>query len=242
MMRLIRSSPAVFASVAVACAAQVGPARAQALFNIGGDSAAVQVTSLRDLPFKTVVRQQYDYSCGAAALATLLTHHYGRPTGEAGVFQAMYAAGDQAKIRRVGFSLLDMKRYLQSRGIKSDGYRWTLDDLKRAAAPSIALVTVADYRHFVVIKGFRDGKVLVGDPAQGLKLHALEDFRRMWDGIVFVADAGSVPVAYDRPEEWRRFTLGPMDPLGDTALSSFTRELPPIYQVVGFSRGGGAIR
>jgi uncharacterized protein len=227
----------------VAFAAPAWPSCGQALFNVAGDSAAVRVTSLRDMPFRTVVRQQYDYSCGSAALATLLTHHYGRPTGEATIFQSMFAAGDQAKIRAVGFSLLDMKRYLESRGLKADGYRWTMADLQRAASPAIALITVGNYRHFVIIKGFRHGKVLVGDPAQGLKLYALDDFRKVWNGVVFMVDPRAGPaVAYDRPEEWKHFALGPFDPLDDTALSSFTRELPPIYQIVGFSRGGGAIR
>ncbi len=213
------------------------------MFDIAGDSAAVHVTSLRDMPFRTVVRQQYDYSCGSAALATLLTHHYGRRTGEAAIFQAMYAAGDQLKIRNVGFSLLDMKRYLERQGLKADGYRWSAEDLKRAHSPAIALITVGNYRHFVIIKGYRGGKLLVGDPAQGLKLYPIDEFERVWNGVVFVVDAASAPqVAYDRPEEWRHFSLGPLDPLDDVALSSFTRELPPIFQIVGHSRGGGAIR
>ncbi|WP_204283799.1 C39 family peptidase, partial [Klebsiella pneumoniae] len=66
--------------------------------------------------FRTVVRQQYDYSCGSAAVATLLRYHYGRPTVESDVFSAMWRSGDQAQIKRAGFSMLDMKRYLDSQG------------------------------------------------------------------------------------------------------------------------------
>ncbi|HEY8570969.1 C39 family peptidase [Phenylobacterium sp.] len=227
----------------VAFTAPAWPAAGQAMFNLAGDSAAVHVTSLRDMPFKTVVRQQYDYSCGSAALATLLTHHYGRRTGEAAIFEAMYRSGDREKIRKVGFSLLDMKRYLGSQGLKADGYRWTLEDLQRARAPAIALINVGAYRHFVILKGFRHGKVLVGDPAEGLKLYRLEDFGRIWNGVVFMVDPNAqAPAAYDLAEEWSRLTLGPLDPLDDSTLSSFTRELPPIFQVVALPHGGGAIR
>ena len=47
------------------------PATAQIAFSDGGSLYALdRVTTLRDMPFRTVVRQQYDYSCGSAALAT----------------------------------------------------------------------------------------------------------------------------------------------------------------------------
>src|SRR5690606_32313285 len=77
-----------------------GPASAQAYFTGGGGTFAVPVRSLRDIPFRTVVRQQFDYSCGSAALATLLHYHYGSPSTEAKVFKAMYEVGDQAKIQQ----------------------------------------------------------------------------------------------------------------------------------------------
>jgi predicted double-glycine peptidase len=229
--------------LAAALALPAGGAAAQAMFEMGGETASVRVTSLRDMPFRTVVRQQYDYSCGSAALATLLRHHYGRAVDEAAIFRAMYAAGDQAKIRKVGFSLLDMKRYLAaSQALPADGYRWTLSDLERARAPAIALIKVGAYRHFVVVKGVRHGKVLVGDPAQGLKLYALKEFQAVWDGVVFVARPSAAAATYDQTSEWGHFTLAPMRPLSETALGSFTRELPPVFQVVAFSTGGGAIR
>jgi predicted double-glycine peptidase len=232
-----------FSAGALLLAACGGPARAQAMFNLAGDIATVPVTSLRDMPFKTVVRQQYDYSCGSAALATLLTHHYGRRIDEAAIFQAMYAAGDQEKIRRVGFSLLDMKRFLAAQGLKADGYRWKLEDLQEARAPSIALISAGRYRHFVIVKGLRGGQVLVGDPAQGLKLYTLVEFAKVWHGVIFRIDPASAPpLAYDQPDEWSHFTLGPLHPLDDTTLAGFTRDLPPITQVVALSQGRGVIR
>lgn len=67
-----------------------------------GGSYTISVVSWRDIPFRTVVRQRYDYSCGSAAIATLLRHHYGLDAREAQVFQSMYARGDQERIQRVG--------------------------------------------------------------------------------------------------------------------------------------------
>lgn len=208
------------------------PAAAQ--MAVGGGLYAVKVTTLRDIPFRTVVRQQYDYSCGSAALATLLSHHYGVRVTEAEVFEAMYAKGDQEKIRKVGFSLLDMKRHLATRGMTADGYRATLKQLEAAKAPALAVISVGSYRHFVVIKGVRGGEVLVGDPALGLKTYSEAEFAKVWNGIVFAVHTapGYQQAAYNREEEWRPWAVAPLGrPLGESSLGAFTRELPPVYQV-----------
>jgi predicted double-glycine peptidase len=210
------------------------PACAQASFNTSVGAYSAQVTSMRDMPFRTVVRQQYDYSCGSAALATLLHHHYGRAVGEAVIFKAMYDHGDQAKIQKQGFSLLDMKRYLATQGLTANGFRETIEGLERSNEPAIALIQVGSYRHFVVIKGVRAGRVLVGDPAQGLKSYPISDFSKLWNGVVFRIESGQATGAFNRAEEWGHFVLPDAGQLDDAALASFTRELPPIYQISAF--------
>jgi len=214
-------------------------ASAQAAFTDGGISFAVPVTSMADIPFRTVVRQQYDYSCGSAALATLLHYHYNLPTGEAEIFKAMYATGDQAKIQKVGFSLLDMKNYLAVRGFQADGYKLTFDQLVKINRPAIAVVTAGSYRHFVVVKGARKGKVLIGDPAGGLRTYDNDEFAKIWNGVIFaIHDSKDVEPGYNRDEEWSPWALAPLgQPLGDESLSHFTREMPPLYQITSLING-----
>lgn len=221
------------AAAPFAAALAAGPAAAQMTLMEGGGSYALKVTSLRDMPFRTVVRQQYDYSCGSAALATLLNHHYGLPVGEAEVFKDMYAQGDQAKIRQVGFSLLDMKRYLAARGFPADGYKMTYAQLLKARTPAITIIQVKTYRHFVVIKGARGDKILVGDPAAGLHAYSRAEFEKVWQGVVFaIHDAPQIKAVYNDHAEWRPYAAAPLGaPLGEESLSAFTRELPPIYQI-----------
>lgn len=223
--------PLVAAALIIACAP--GAARAQAMIADGGIHFNVPVTSMVDIPFRTVVRQQYDYSCGSAALATLLHYHYGLPVTEGEVFKAMYAVGDKERIRKVGFSLLDIKKYLASHGLEADGYRATIEQLAKVNRPAIAVVTVGTYRHFVVIKGVRDGRVLIGDPALGLKAYTKAEFAAMWNGVIFAVHASTkTKAAYNRDEEWTPYAIAPLgSPLTDDSLSGFTRELPPIYQV-----------
>ena len=71
-----------------------------------GGAYSLPVTSMKAARFRAMVHQQYDFSCGSAALSTLLTYHYGFKVTEQTVFEEMYAMGDQPKIRREGFSLV----------------------------------------------------------------------------------------------------------------------------------------
>ena len=166
--------------------------------------------TFRDRQYAGVVRQQYDFSCGSAALATLLTYHYGRPHTEQDVFGAMWASGEQALIRERGFSLLDMKRYLAELGLASDGYAMPIEKLEEIGIPAIALIDQNGYRHFVVVKGVLGNKVLIGDPARGLVARDREAFARMWDGTVFFlkSEVKTGQAAWNLRRDWRAFPQG----------------------------------
>src|SRR6266446_1671415 len=86
---------------------------------VGGLRAWVAMRSLKDLRDGNVVKQGYDYSCGAAALATLLTYGMGDPATEKDLAVAMLetlSKGEESLRRKEGFSLLDMQRVSQMRG------------------------------------------------------------------------------------------------------------------------------
>lgn len=147
----------------------------------------VKVTSYKEARFQTVLKQEHDFSCGSAALASLLSFHYQDPVSEQQVFEAMFAAGDQERIRRQGFSLLDMRKYLSGRGYKADGFRIALDLLAdKASVPAIVLINTNGYRHFVLVKGVTPQRVLVGDPALGIRAMDRAKFEESWDGMVFL--------------------------------------------------------
>lgn len=149
----------------------------------------IPIQSVRELAFFHTTRQQYDYSCGSAAVSTLLTYHYDMPTSEADIFKAMFAAGDKAKIRREGFSLLDMKLYLEARGLKVDGFKVSLDELREIGVPAILLINDDNYNHFVVAKGIRDTEVMLGDPAKGIRYVPRGQFDNIWNGIAFLIES-----------------------------------------------------
>lgn len=197
-----------------------------------GGVSVVPVDSLRERKFSEVIRQQYDFSCGSAALATLLAYHYDWQTDERTVFGAMYEDGDKAKINAAGFSLLDMKRYLEGIAFQADGYQSNLDTLAKAAVPAIALINYKGYRHFVVIKGIRNGEVLIGDPALGLRFMTREEFNAIWDnGILFIIknnpEVGRSQ--FNTDSAWQKLARAPLSSaLSDESLASLTVALPRI--------------
>jgi hypothetical protein len=163
----------------------------------------VRVTSLKEAKFRRTIKQQYDFSCGSAALATLLAYHYGDPVTEAQVFQYMYERGDQAKIQREGFSLLDIKNYLESHGYTADGFETSLDKLAQVGVPAIVLISDNGYHHFVVVKGLQAGKVLVGDPSIGARIISRPEFEKLWpNGIVFVITSKRDLATFNANAEW----------------------------------------
>lgn len=153
------------------------------------ESLDFHVHTLRELKlmraFNRVWHQQFDFSCGSAALATLLTFQYDRPIDETTVFKEMYTVGDQNQIRAKGFSLLDMKRFLEARGYTADGVSSPLETLAGLGIPAIALITDHGYRHFVVVKGADKYRVLLGDPALGMRTLPRRDFEAARVGKIF---------------------------------------------------------
>lgn len=196
---------------------------------IGGDFG-VTVTSYKEARFQTVVKQQYDFSCGSAALASLLTYHYGDPVSEQQVFEAMYESGDQQRIQQHGFSLLDMKGFLEARGYKADGFRVSLSTLtQNARVPAIVLINTNGYRHFVIVKGVTEKEVLVGDPALGVRAVPRPQFEASWDGLLFLirshADIGRN--RFNLPEEWAVERKAPFGTaFTQQGLANFTLLLP----------------
>lgn len=169
-----------------------------------GGGFQVDMGTMLDRKFYTVIRQQYDFSCGSAALATLLHYHYGIPANEEMTFTGMWEKGDQAAIRKNGFSLLDMKRYLGSHGLETQGFRVTLDQIAKTRVPGIALTVTKGYRHFIVIKGVSDTEVLVGDPSRGLIRYSRKEFGKIWDGLYFVVTSSreTGQSSFNRLAQW----------------------------------------
>ena len=200
---------AVLASCLAAPAAMAGGIDLP--YQIGG-AYTVPAKSIKEGRFAATIRQQYDFSCGSAALSTLLTHHYRFPVSEDTVFMEMFQRGDQAKIRVEGFSLLDMKRYLEAHGFQADGFQEPIEKLAAVNIPAIVLINESGYNHFVVVKGLRDGRVLLGDPSGGTRAVTETAFHAAWvNQVLFVITNRQDSAAFNLAADWR---VAPTAPIG----------------------------
>jgi len=143
------------------------------------------VESFKDLRLRQVVHQTEDFSCGAAALATVLHYYYGAPVTEREAIIGMFKEGDKEKIQQVGFSMLDMKKFADSRKYQGQGYRInSINDLKELNIPVITLIDTNRYKHFVVIRKVTDKYVFLADPSWGNRRMSLKDFEKVWNQII----------------------------------------------------------
>jgi predicted double-glycine peptidase len=155
---------------------------------IGGVCEAQSRTAVRsliELREENVVIQQWDLSCGAAALATILNYQHGDTVSEKEVAVAMmgrqeYIDDPSIVNYRQGFSLFDLKRFVDERGYNGVG----LGQLKFGNlvdnAPIIVPVAMHGYQHFVVFRGVIEDRVMLADPAFGNRTLSRRQFEKVW--------------------------------------------------------------
>jgi predicted double-glycine peptidase len=180
---------------------------------LGPASAAERrvVKSLLEMRRESVVVQDYDLSCAAAALATLLAYQHGDPVSEREVAKGLihredYLADPELVQTRGGFSLLDLKRYVDQRGYEGAGYGGLefkdLVDL----GPVMVPVSFNGYNHFVVFRGVVGDRVLLADPGWGNRTMSIERFERSWIEYPEFGKAGFVVTRRDGTEPLNRLT------------------------------------
>ena len=149
------------------------------------EDTAQPVLSMLEKRHQNVVLQQWELSCAAAALATILRYQFGVPATERTVALGLinrkeYLSNpDLLKIRQ-GFSLLDLKRYVDKLGYEGLGFgQLTFSDLIEHA-PIIVPVNLQGYPHFVVFRGATSSSVLIADPAFGNVTMPIDKFNDGW--------------------------------------------------------------
>ncbi|MBN2299431.1 MAG: C39 family peptidase [Deltaproteobacteria bacterium] len=187
------------------------------------------LTPITEIKEANLVKQQYDYSCGSAALATLLQFYLGEEVGEDEVINGLLVYGDQQLIEeRRAFSLLDMKRFVTVLGYNGVGYKAEIDDLIKLGMPAIIPIDVFEYVHFVVFKGVYEDHIFFADPSRGNISFTLSEFDQIWhENIAFVVypeDETMVSDALELTKEDLRYIS-----LDMTRKNSDTLRLPPNF-------------
>ncbi|MDQ0140865.1 C39 family peptidase [Cupriavidus necator] len=135
-------------------------------------SARPPVRSWKTMRDEGVVKQQYDYSCGAAALATLLQHYYGEAVSEADVLQQIAAKGPA--------TLSSLSAAARHFGYEARGYALSLEALRQVNLPAIVFLHVGNDNHFSVLRSIDAHAVALADPSLGNRIYSATDFLRLW--------------------------------------------------------------
>lgn len=178
----------IFIPIIIACVNILIADASEVRINTGfGGYLSKDVVSIKEMKFKNVVHQQYDFSCGAAALATLLKYGYKvEGINEPDIVKEMIEKGDPNQIKEKGFSLLDLKKMAERKGFQSNGYKVKAENLIKLKIPVIILLNTRGYKHFVVLKGIKDERAYFADPAFGNRSIPFKDFTESWDEVVLV--------------------------------------------------------
>jgi predicted double-glycine peptidase len=172
---------------------------APVVVNSGSARIEQRVTSLVARRDAGVVKQRFDYSCGSAALATLLTYGLKDPVGEDELLRALLeplAPDELAELQKKGLSLFHLQRLAQQRGHKAQGFRLHHSQLARLSRPLIVFIKPGGYEHFAVFKGLRGDRVHLADPSLGNVRMPLYRFIDMWAdesgrGVIFAVERTS---------------------------------------------------
>lgn len=103
-----------------------------------------------------VEKQQTDFSCGLASLATILFHFYKLEVTEAELLQRLQKSG--------ATSFADLSKLGEIYGFKSKGFTVTYDDMLNLKVPVIIHLSMGQWNHFVVLRGISAQGVWISDP------------------------------------------------------------------------------
>ena len=132
------------------------------------------VKSWKRLRDDRVVKQDLDYSCGAASLATLLNGYYGQNVSEAALLKAMDKGDGRA-------SFEDMAHALTAFGFKAQGFAASWEQLARLRMPVIVYLKHRKDDHFSVLRGIDGETVWLADPSLGNRSYSRQQFEAMWN-------------------------------------------------------------
>jgi predicted double-glycine peptidase len=138
--------------------------------------------------FSNVVRQVLEFSCGSAALATLLTHFLGRPTTEGEVISMLMrrypTEAEWNRKQETGFSFEDLIFAADRLGFAAQAARIPVAELPRIAGPVIIHLDKGEWQHFSVLRATQQGFYYVADPIRGQVTMLDHEFRREFTGAV----------------------------------------------------------
>lgn len=141
-----------------------------------------------------VVMQKQDYSCGAAALATIGRYYFREPVTEKQILDVILKSLSPAEIKDRqdnGLSMDDLFMASEKLGYQTAVARLPAEKLDELEAPVIVRIIKDDYKHFVVVRGVVEDRIWLADPMRGNVRVPFNEFLKQWNGVaLFVGKEG----------------------------------------------------
>ncbi len=148
--------------------------------------------------------QAREYSCGAAALATLTRYFWGDDTNEQMFLDAADATLTQDEIKdriQNGLTMTDLRRVADRVGYDATIGTVTFAQLAEAKVPLVVGLNQRlgmqqkEFRHFVVYRGFDGEWVYLADPIRGNVRKQAQEFVSQWqkNAVLVVAKPDQDP-------------------------------------------------
>lgn len=153
------------------------------------DHSTNKVTSWKQLNEQNVIMQRFDYSCGAASLATLMKHYFNEDVSEKKLLDYIkktFNKQEYARIKKDGLSFLELEKISRSLGYQSASVRLKLPALLELSGPVIVFLKRKEYKHFAVLRGVKEDRVFLADPSRGNIRLPIQEFMQEWKGETFV--------------------------------------------------------
>lgn len=150
------------------------------------------IWSWKDIRDRNVVKQNRDYSCGAASLCTLLQYYWGDKVNEQKVLDSLDAMLKPAERRdriKEGLSLTDLRRVSVKLGYVASIGTLTFEQLSQSKIPVLVPLTIGKFNHFAIYRGGDGFYVYLADPARGNVRTRIDEFVKQWqkNAILVVA-------------------------------------------------------
>ncbi len=135
------------------------------------------IRTWKDLRDSNIEKQDEDFSCGSASVATILRSFYGQAVYEKDILDEVIKAGDDGTA-----SFADLEQAVKRFGFKAVGLTLDFEKLKSIKIPAIVYLRYRDKDHFSVIRGVNEhGLVWLGDPSWGNRTFSASRFKSMWE-------------------------------------------------------------